>query len=381
MFSPDRSPNANFMSGLCLLGFFCIWDYETLFMEKVRFPGAAELIAGEFRRHSPEFHQWRIEDRLKKIEADPDDVRLLDDLSVSYEKTGQTDLAIQTMLDKNKIKPNLYETHANLGTFYIHAGEFEKGLVEIEKAIELNPKAHFGREVYQKYLVEYLIETRKVHGELPLPINEEARSNDYYPTGFAGFVVSKELPEAFKDGKFDYEKTERAQKVMAPAIKGVLGMMRFGNYDSPILLESFAHLVLFQEDEPKQLAARALLKASYEVAEEEAKRKYRTMAQRVIEMQSGTELADLEGELKKEIAEGEKWFAGIVKNEKAWIESGADVEAEYAKVYYQEPSDVNRMAAIRNHRLMALARFAGWMMLGFAVFGVWVFVKKRRATA
>ena len=195
MFGHERI-HSTCMSAVCLLGLFCLWDYETIQMEKVRFPGAAELIAGEFRRHSPEFYQWRIEDRLKKIESHPDDLSLLDDLAVSYEKSGQTDLAIQTMLDKDQRQPGLYETHANLGTFYIHDGQLEKGLAEIRKAIEINPDAHFGREVYQQYLVEYLIASRDEDGQLHLPLDNEIAH--YQPTGFATFVVKKEFPEAAK---------------------------------------------------------------------------------------------------------------------------------------------------------------------------------------
>lgn len=55
------------------------------------------------------------------------------------------------------MKPGRYETAANLGTFYLHAGIFKKVLAYIEKALKINPDAHFGREKYQKLLVEYII--------------------------------------------------------------------------------------------------------------------------------------------------------------------------------------------------------------------------------
>ena len=68
------------------------------------------------------------------------------------------------MLQKEQLYPGLYETRANLGTFYIHAGELEQGVEQIELAIEINPDAHFGREIYQKHLVNYVL-TRKVDGK------------------------------------------------------------------------------------------------------------------------------------------------------------------------------------------------------------------------
>lgn len=35
----------------------CLWDYDTLAMERSRFPSTLELITGKFLRHSPEFYQ------------------------------------------------------------------------------------------------------------------------------------------------------------------------------------------------------------------------------------------------------------------------------------------------------------------------------------
>src|SRR5262245_42838018 len=142
----------------------CLWDYDTLKQERARFPGTLELITGKFLRHSPEFYEWRIKDRLAKLKDDPKNLAYHDDLAVAYHKTGQHDKAVETILAKEKIKPGLYETYSNLGTFYILNGEFKKGLPYIDRALEINPDAHFGRERYQKWLVEYAL-TRKSDGK------------------------------------------------------------------------------------------------------------------------------------------------------------------------------------------------------------------------
>src|SRR5439155_14098368 len=80
----------------------CRWDYDTIKMERARFPSTLELITGKFLRHSTEFYEWRIRDRLKKLESYPDDARLLDDLAAAYDKTGQHEKAIETMLRQEK---------------------------------------------------------------------------------------------------------------------------------------------------------------------------------------------------------------------------------------------------------------------------------------
>jgi tetratricopeptide (TPR) repeat protein len=148
----------------------CLWDSDTLRMERQRFPQVLELITGKFLRHSPEYYQWRIQDRLKKLQADPNNLALLDDLGVSYVKTGQHDKAIETGVKTLALKPRRYESESNLGTFYFFAGHLENSIEHIRKAIQINPDAHFGREVYQLRLFEYLL-ARKVDGKLSQPID------------------------------------------------------------------------------------------------------------------------------------------------------------------------------------------------------------------
>ena len=78
----------------------CLWDYDTLAQERAKFPTALELIAGKFPRHSPEFYQWRIDDRLAKLEQGDDKPEYYDDLAVAYDKLKQNAKAIEWMLRK-----------------------------------------------------------------------------------------------------------------------------------------------------------------------------------------------------------------------------------------------------------------------------------------
>src|SRR5579884_4228255 len=139
----------------------CLWDYDTLAMERLRGPSALELITGKFLRHSPEFYHWRIQDRLRKLHEDPNNLASYDDLAVAYDKTGQYDRALETILAKDGKRVGLYETEANRGTFLIHAGRLEEALEHISEALRINPDAHFGREKYQALLVEYMLERRR----------------------------------------------------------------------------------------------------------------------------------------------------------------------------------------------------------------------------
>lgn len=299
----------------------CMWDYDTLKMERARFPGTLELITGKFLRHSPEFYRWRIGNRLKRLEADPANLALLDDLAVAYDKTGRHDLAIETAERADALRPNRYETAANLGTFHFHAGQLREGLPHIARALAINPDAHFGREKYQKLLAEYVLERAKgVPPELPLC---EVSGEGHAKHTFADFVGTKDD---------------------AAAIRGVLGMMKFGRHDSPILLEALGSLLTRGESNPtgdaKRLAARAYLKASYGTDNPEARRKYRLLASRVLEMQlSGANtLPQVEADLSAELADAEAWYADLRGRELGWVAAGTDPEAEFDKLYDAEPA-------------------------------------------
>jgi tetratricopeptide (TPR) repeat protein len=326
---------------LCSTALACLWDHDTLAMERLHFPGTLELITGKFLRHSPKFYQWRIENRGKRLptESTPE---LYDDLAVAYEKTGNHDKAIELMVKKEELFPGLYETRANLGTFYMLGGQFEKGVEEIEKAIAINPDAHFGREVYQKHLGKYVLARqaeRMLSPTNPLQLPLNTPDHRYVkPVGFAEYLVkSQNLGESLK-----VQTPE-----LAKALKGVSGMMYFANYDSPVLLEVLGDLLLTGTDrgDAKQLAARAYLKASYEVKDADAKSDYRRMAEESLAMQTthiaGSDqltLAALEEEFKSELQDAQAWHAGVAADEQKWIDEGVDADAAFDKKYYAAPN-------------------------------------------
>lgn len=216
--------------GLAACTFACLWDSETMRVEREGFPSEIELIVGAVRQRPKGWHEWRIKYSLIRI-ADkthdrPEDY---DNLAVSLDKLHKDDSAVEVMRSSRQRFGLRYETLANLGTFHFHLGKFEEGLPYIDSALELNPDAHFGRERYQKWLVEYLMASPR-----QIPVAPAKSAKDIGTTqgehGFSAWVAAKL-------GRPRLDSLEREK-----AIKGVLGMMRFGNNDSPILLEAYADL-------------------------------------------------------------------------------------------------------------------------------------------
>ena len=348
----------------------CMWDADTVRMERSRFPDTLELITGKFLRHSPEFYEWRVADRRKKLAADPANVALLDDLAVALDKLGRHAEAIETAERTEKLRPGRYETAANLATFLFHDGRPDQSLPVVGRALAINPDAHFGREKYQKSLTEYVLK-RRAGGELKLPLASASGSR----VTFADFLRGS-------DGKYpSYDQwPERAA-----AVKAVGGMLRFARHDSPVLLEALGSILTDGENDPggdaKQLAARAYLKASYEVPDGPARQAYRDMARIALNMQmprgwrGQLTVEEVEREFQKELAEARDWYAALRERELAWVRTSPDPEAEFDKLYDAPPEvagmDVPDPLLHADAKLAIIA--AAVLLPGLLVFvaGVW----------
>ncbi len=311
----------------------CLWDHDTLVQERGRFPTALELITGKFLRHSKEFYQWRIEDRRQKLAKDPKNLAYHDDLAVAYQKIGDPKRAIETMLAKDKIKPGVYETYSNLGTFYILGGDLKEGLVYVDKALAINPNAHFGREKYQAWLVEYAI-GRSHHKELIFPLRfgpQESVESNFKDTGFREYLADK------------LGKKSLTHEDSQAAVKGILGMMRFADHKNPLLLEALGDVLVDMNNPDKdatQLAARAYLRAGREVSDAKAKERFKLLALRAMStrMDRDKEFPQLERDLETEIRDADKWYATLQRREAQWIKEGQNVEAEFDQLYTAEPT-------------------------------------------
>ena len=242
-------------------------------------------------------------------------------------------------MKKDALKPGLYETYANLGTFYLHDKQLEKGIKYIKKALIINPDAHFGRERYQLYLAEYLV-FKMEDGTIPQPLANQRGHEARQKTLFTDFLTTK-----IEEKKpIDEQKGRLNDKEITQAIHGVKGMMKFGNYNSPILLEVLADLLSYSYDErsPKQLSVMAMLRAC-EKLPTEARQLYFYNSKLIIEMQviegvnSGDQKAKIyyiDDILTKEISKGNMMYESIRSNEIHWIKTGLNPEIEFQKKYY-----------------------------------------------
>ena len=127
------------------------------------------------------------------------------------------------------------------------------------------------------------------------------------------------------------------------ATRGVMGMLHFADYKSPVLLQSLGDLLFVGEAEENatQLAARCYLRAS-EGTQDSAQRKtlrenarmILTFTENVQSSHDEVDFSDFEQQLAGEVKEGSSWFAAIEGNERKWITESRDVDREFAAMYY-----------------------------------------------
>lgn len=306
----------------------CIWDSDTLAAERARFPEVAELITGYFARHSREFYAWRLLRSEELIKNGKAVAETYDDLAVSQHKLGDHKAAIATMEAKEKLFPGKYETFSNLGTFYIYTGDLNQAQAYIRKALAINPNAHFGREKYQLWLVEWL-QARATANDEKIKGWSVAKGE---PRGFAEFVIRREKNIPDGNAALDPQMTPRQQ---SDALRGIMGMMWFADFDNPLLLEALGDVLVAGpiERNAAQLAAFSYLHAADKTSDFAAAARLRQLASGAGIATHGFDLAATQKVLKDALEKGRAYVESVRKDEIEWLRQGLDAEQEFQKKY------------------------------------------------
>jgi tetratricopeptide (TPR) repeat protein len=243
-----------------------------------------------------------------------------DDLAVAQHKLGDHRAAIATMEAKERALPGIYETYSNMGTFYIYTGELDEAAKWIERALHINPNAHFGREKYQLWLVQWI--------KAGMPQGAEGFSGDTLVrfTGFAPFVAARSgyngKPHEWAKGRDE-------------ALRGITGMMRFADHDNPLLLEALGDMLTVGEfsDNASLLAAQSYLHASRRSKTDAEKQRLWKKMERAGGTVDEYKPRDTMRALDAALAEGAKFAERVRQDEIAWIKTGKDVTAEFGVKY------------------------------------------------
>jgi hypothetical protein len=318
----------------CVTSRACLWDRDTVQMETRVFPEVLEVMTGQFPRHSTEFYQWRVAAVKAQLSVTPADLALHDDLTVALHKLGHHKEAIALLEASLKYAPRRYEALSNLGTFAIYGGDLPASRRWLRQALEVNPDAHFSRERYQLWLVEQLMLKRDAGAlpEITVGLGEEAVKT--LQSDYGRFVqLQINLQEGWTRDK---ELRELTTDEQTKAIQGVLGMMRFADFDNPVLQTALGDLLSFQRPRaraPKMAALayeHALMKTN-DPQEREALIARRLRA--LPSLASAAMRVESAKKLDANLALGRTLTAQVRADEMAWISAKRDVEREFELKY------------------------------------------------
>ena len=223
---------ANLLAVGLLAAFSCAcgWDNDTLAAESKGLPDLLDALVGRVPIYPKEYYEFRANRSSQIVKQDPTNLDELDNLIVAYDKLGDSKHAFFYADLKRKallLTPNKeheYRYYANLGTIEAHTWVrnknysdktlLDRSIKNLKKCIEINPNAHFGREIVQVKLVELMREAKNIE-EFP----NEASQNDHLFENWDAWVT--------------FVKATGAEKVQ----KGIVGIMTLGSGpDSPDLL-------------------------------------------------------------------------------------------------------------------------------------------------
>jgi tetratricopeptide (TPR) repeat protein len=228
----------------------CLWDYDTLGEESLGQADVAAAVGGDLHKHSNAFYAAKVDYTRAIVDKGDAAKERYDDLAVALAKTGKLDDALAVLADKDTRFPGEYTTEANRGTVLAMKGDVAGALDHLNKAVAINPDAHFGREIYQLKLLDY-------RGKLAKDSDLATREN------FLGIHVGTWAGESGVITKMDKPPNNNGKhrvKVPTAPVVAIVGLMRFGDgQDDPHLWYALAWAFVDQGD--AQLALRAFRRA------------------------------------------------------------------------------------------------------------------------
>lgn len=159
----------------------CPWNDEMWLAEAKTLPCFSDVVLNTYPRHTARFQGLRLRAATIALTVDPHSLWALDMAAVAQIHLRKLPAAEKTLLHRLEVAPGAYETYANLGTLYTFTGQWDLALLNIDAAMKVEPKAHFGREKYHRAFVVFLSKLAKEPGKheaenfLGVPVTDDDR--------------------------------------------------------------------------------------------------------------------------------------------------------------------------------------------------------------
>jgi hypothetical protein len=352
----------------------------------LRFAMVHDVIHDRYPRHGKVYYQERNRRVLGAIAKNkgadglppPDQFGLIDDLGVGLDTLGESDEAARWLRLKLKAQEKLglhgkelYTSYANLGTFLIHGNSAKamsgnkeaqesvrEGLQHLHKSIEVNPEAHFGREIWQAVVAEFML---RVSEDRMLLLKRDIFGNDlelkysaFTPHAMASrhktdvvrrvdaYLKKPDDPNTASElRKFIQtigEEPDHIAPIRAKTVPfdepclGIIGMWRLGGGANP-------HFALALAETMMRINQRQLAWAAYQRAIREAPRfspdeairaklieRCKGMQEALISFMTEKEMERLAGRFESELQIGQGYQRAYQKYEEDQIAAGKDLD-------------------------------------------------------
>ena len=121
------------------------------------------IIAGHFPEHGEAFYLHQVASHTATLQKNPGNVESRNDLAAALLKLQRFPEAERELLRIEAERPNLYETHANLGVLYKKTGDYARAAAHTRKSLEIKPEGNLGLGHYYLRMLDW--RTRVAAGE------------------------------------------------------------------------------------------------------------------------------------------------------------------------------------------------------------------------
>lgn len=162
----------------------CLWDTDTLGEEARGLPTLLDAIVGRVEVNPPLYYEMRLKKATRRFLAGDRNLEIFDDCAVACDRLGRGELAVRWLEAKEDALrrrggkeegDDWYRFYANRGTVRAHnwarksnKGDttlLRQGITDLERCLEINPDAHFGRERAQVSILRSMLADAEGKGD------------------------------------------------------------------------------------------------------------------------------------------------------------------------------------------------------------------------
>lgn len=326
---------------LLLIGFFCAiplsWS-QLLDMgyERLPYPSVRQVLTEDFLKHSEQYLHWVTQEHEKKLKTTPDSLPIYLELSQAYLLNGMRDSAKHVLEQAAERFPDTSQVWMGLAWWEFGEGHYPAAMETLFRGLDVDSiteKSILRQRIFEYAAIQFPIEDTGLPLQGVVGIDELTKRRKL-----------EEIPNFYTFIKADWQGyTQEVQdSLLNQSIAELVDLLWREREGKRRLLEMLGDLLLAKGS--GELAAVAYLQAARGLEDESIRRMYRYIGTEALLVSQKTgipfSLQEVQIKLKAMLEKVAQFHAEVRKNEKFWIESGANPHQEFLKKYVR-PNALN----------------------------------------